>query len=723
MPTRIRGRTPSRPLRPASRPSRPRRSITVALAAILSAIPVATHATAEQERRLCVTEMQNPPAARPLECALRPTTRIEVAANLNAGAPRGRRLGSPVPGGGVELLGRPSLRTTVTVVDAALRERPIEIVFSRRIAPGEWFVRFDPEPDVDAASPAPGVGQGHNFAFDLDGELIGPTEFTFSLPLPRDADAEAEVAGHPDGVQPIVLALRTDTGRTTQYDAPSVVQDLREDGRACAETPRSRRACALSPRLARLDDWESPGEIFFSSEGRLLSSRFERIQGRAFDPITGAPSSEREDVRIGLDLSPPQATAGVALDFDLDADDPIDPTGDLASWRDAREAGYRESIVVFDSLGFPDVLTLEFSRIDERAWAWRATQQRVASARALVAIGPELSSLDLPATPSGTFSNGPPRRSLVGWGRLLFDASGLLDGIEQSGRLLGADEGPTIDWIANENARRPQPIEVDFGRGRTGLANEPGLRALSQDGFASGTLVGVDLGPDYRLVGRYTNGSRPLFDLAFADRRDRTCSFECSNRLDDDRDRRRDYPRDPGCASPIDGHERARDLPCDDGRDDDGDGRVDGRDPSCRRATDSTESPAQLRLRIVERRRLDRKGRIALELALLGRGGARVQQIEEGSLRLEPGRLRPVVPEGATGPLSPYVAERGPDADCDGLQDRLVTFELDRGDRARRARRLCVTGFLLPPDDPRGLPGAIPSERLPFEACTRRRER
>jgi len=69
----------------------------------------------------------------------------------------------------------------------------------------------------------------------------------------------------------------------------------------------------------------------------------------------------------------------------------------------------------------------------------------------------------------------------------------------------------------------------------------------------------------------------------------------CSNRRDDDGDRKADYPNDPGCESPSDQDETNPQTPpqCSNGQDDDFNGVADfPDDPACESAADDSESPA-----------------------------------------------------------------------------------------------------------------------------------
>jgi hypothetical protein len=65
---------------------------------------------------------------------------------------------------------------------------------------------------------------------------------------------------------------------------------------------------------------------------------------------------------------------------------------------------------------------------------------------------------------------------------------------------------------------------------------------------------------------------------------------ECNDGLDNDNDKKIDWPNDTGCIGPWDNSELGGSTQCSDGIDNDGDGKVDAADPECTGPLDNDES-------------------------------------------------------------------------------------------------------------------------------------
>lgn len=87
--------------------------------------------------------------------------------------------------------------------------------------------------------------------------------------------------------------------------------------------------------------------------------------------------------------------------------------------------------------------------------------------------------------------------ALTGTGTLAFDTAGKFDATNSS--------TPTLNIPLTSGAKSTLDIDVHFDNA-TQFGNPYSTNAVAQDGFASGRLVGVDVGEDGTMFGRYTNG-------------------------------------------------------------------------------------------------------------------------------------------------------------------------------------------------------------------------
>lgn len=139
---------------------------------------------------------------------------------------------------------------------------------------------------------------------------------------------------------------------------------------------------------------------------------------------------------------------------------------------------FRTSVDVFDTRGLSHTVTLEFTRVDGQTWNVAATTD----------------------DPNDQIVDGSIQT-------VRFNEDGTFSGVNGSG--IG-DDNLSITFAGLTTA---QTIAVNLGTsgkldGVTQLDDTPSLRALSQDGYASGELASMSVSGDGTIVGSYSNGQQ-----------------------------------------------------------------------------------------------------------------------------------------------------------------------------------------------------------------------
>lgn len=149
------------------------------------------------------------------------------------------------------------------------------------------------------------------------------------------------------------------------------------------------------------------------------------------------------------------------------------------------------SVTIFDSLGNPHILSLEFEHIDNNRWSWRSS---------------------IPTT-SGTLGSN-------AYGELYFNANGTIQSLWQAGsQVTSTPPVPQITFTPSSGAEA-QIIDLDFGTGTSGVTQtnlSSQIAALSQNGSASAALSNLNIDQYGKIIGIFSNGnSRTLAQIMVA---------------------------------------------------------------------------------------------------------------------------------------------------------------------------------------------------------------
>ena len=231
------------------------------------------------------------------------------------------------------------------------------------------------------------------------------------------------------------------------------------------------------------------GEFSLNKDGFLVNQDGLRVQGYTAD-ATGGIETQLGDLNLATTVAAPQATSNIAVKANLDstasvpAKSPFDPTSSATA---AASSNFNTSTTIYDSLGASHQATVYFSKLGAGAWSWNA-----------VADGAGITG-GVAGTPS-----------VIGTGTLTFDSAG---------NLTAETQASTFSPIG---ATQPQALNFNFGTGTaaggTGTdgitqyasarANGQGSAATfaSQDGWAQGTLTGVNISTNGTVEGTFSNG-------------------------------------------------------------------------------------------------------------------------------------------------------------------------------------------------------------------------
>jgi flagellar hook protein FlgE len=235
------------------------------------------------------------------------------------------------------------------------------------------------------------------------------------------------------------------------------------------------------------------GQFHVDNQGRIVNTEGMRLQGYTAD-AQGNMIPNVGDLVVDQGTVPASATQNARVAVNLNSDEPVmvydttDPAG---------TSNFSNNLTVFDSLGNAHELTVYYSKTSTNSWTWHA-----------FANGSELTG-GQPDTPTEVDS-----------GSLTFTTDGALD----TETALGA----TWNFV---DATQGQAITFDFGTsittdadptggfdGTTQFASPEATIALSQDGYAAGSIAGISIGQDGTVLGIFSNGQqRALGQVVTAD--------------------------------------------------------------------------------------------------------------------------------------------------------------------------------------------------------------
>ena len=217
------------------------------------------------------------------------------------------------------------------------------------------------------------------------------------------------------------------------------------------------------------------GAFSVDNAGNVVNSQNQRLQVFPVNPAGGFNTGGLSDLRLVTSVSPPSATQNAEVLFNLPASASPPP---VAPFNPANANTYNEatSLTVYDSLGAAHTATMYFIKdIAPNDWS---------------------SQLYIDGTAVGGLQN------------LQYSTSGTLT----------VPAGGTITFPAYNPATGAAPMSITFDfLGTTQYGNSFSVNAVTQDGFTTGRLIGIDFDSTGVVQARFTNGrSTALGQVALA---------------------------------------------------------------------------------------------------------------------------------------------------------------------------------------------------------------
>lgn len=198
------------------------------------------------------------------------------------------------------------------------------------------------------------------------------------------------------------------------------------------------------------------GQLIVDAEGYMVNAQGARLTG--YPPGVGSGGTP-VDLRVPTEALGANATERVEAAFNLDSGSDI-----IAETFDATNPdtySYANNATVYDSLGNAHNVTLYFTKTGVNGWEVRA----------------------------GLGGN------VVGPETIGFDTNGILNPGDSS-----------LNFDFGDLGNGSSPLDFDFEiAGTTQFGNDFEMSAVNQDGYSSGSLVGVTIDESGRIIGNYSN--------------------------------------------------------------------------------------------------------------------------------------------------------------------------------------------------------------------------
>lgn len=227
------------------------------------------------------------------------------------------------------------------------------------------------------------------------------------------------------------------------------------------------------------------------SQGNIVNNFGERLQGFAMNEATGTINEGvQTDLRVDTKAANPKATTVVASTMNLNsmsvsptvyADALANPAAvdaraeAISTFDPGNSATYNSStsVNIYDSQGNPHVMTKYFVKTSGNSWDMHVMIGGVPAT-------PKDAPVELEFDSSGKLNSPAQPMQITGW-----------DPLDKNGQPTGAADNVTFDLNLN---------------GSTQYAASFAVTAVSQDGYTTGDLAGLEINDQGLLVARYTNG-------------------------------------------------------------------------------------------------------------------------------------------------------------------------------------------------------------------------
>ncbi|OJU90488.1 MAG: flagellar biosynthesis protein FlgE [Burkholderiales bacterium 66-5] len=244
------------------------------------------------------------------------------------------------------------------------------------------------------------------------------------------------------------------------------------------------------------------GNFKLDDKGNVITNNLAQLMGYPVDPLTGQRSASSPIPMVfptGAPIAAKQTdNIVVSMNLDARATDAAGSAGPPPIPATPRSA-YGTSVNVYDSQGVAVPVSLYFQKT-ATANTWDIYDK----------LDDPTATPPVVATPVG---------------QLVFDGTGVLT----SGSPLTLTVDPALTNPNNPPA--PFPVTIDLSKA-TQFGTKFAVTELTQDGYTSGQLTGINISPDGTILTRYSNGvSRPEGQIALASFRNTQGLADVGNNL------------------------------------------------------------------------------------------------------------------------------------------------------------------------------------------------
>jgi len=225
-------------------------------------------------------------------------------------------------------------------------------------------------------------------------------------------------------------------------------------------------------------------------EGNLVDNFGYNLQGYSVDGNGNIQSGQVSDLKIQTASQEPKATTKVAQGFNLNSTD-AQPVNTGFDPEDPRSYNSSTSTNIYDEQGNAHVMTQYFEKTSSNEWNMHIL---------IDGRSPQFPD-DLDQTIATTAQVVP----------LTFSASGALltpaGGSVSINAWKPAMQNADGDWVSNGAAPDPGGLNMSLDmRGSTQYASAFAVNSVSQDGYTTGELAGLEISETGAIFARYTNG-------------------------------------------------------------------------------------------------------------------------------------------------------------------------------------------------------------------------
>ncbi len=245
------------------------------------------------------------------------------------------------------------------------------------------------------------------------------------------------------------------------------------------------------------------GSFAPDKDGFVVNSQQQRLQINPANDDGSFNTGVISDLQLSTSEGPPRATTDVNVAINLDSESPVVdsalyPVFDPA---DPNTYTYSTSVTVYDTLGSSHLVTAYYRKDGPNNWSVYTTMT-------------DQTDSDFPVGGDGlaeaAILPGGANSQISGPYNLVFGSTGLVDTTASSPLPFN------YSWSIENGAATTLDFVMDYGSS-TQYSRDSGVNAITQNGFTTGLLTGIDIDDKGVVFARYTNGNdQPLGQVVLA---------------------------------------------------------------------------------------------------------------------------------------------------------------------------------------------------------------